>query len=276
MKRAFTLVDILVVVAVIALLIAMLLPALTRTKQAAHRVACASNLRQIGVALHAYAADNRDVLPWAQLNYTPVGGGPQVVLTWDDLINKQLSGGFTWEEMKAFSAPRPIGVMRCPADQVSRQPFAGAPPGAPFFPRSYAMVRSFGHDRARDLMFQGVGGQMTTSEPVPWHLLRRHLSIKTSWIRKPAETLMVVEMPVRYNVLGGFHAHADFPYEQIAAGNIPWTHADHRSIDGIRWNYLFADAHVDGLPLAETVRASGPFWSYCYLTTAMWTRDSTD
>jgi prepilin-type processing-associated H-X9-DG protein len=52
-----------VVLAIISLLAALLLPALSRAKQKAHSIACVSNLRQIGIALTAYVQDNQDRLP---------------------------------------------------------------------------------------------------------------------------------------------------------------------------------------------------------------------
>ena len=69
MKRrdGFTLIELLVVISIIALLIALLLPALARAKQLALRIQCASNLQQIGIALQEYANEYRGQYPLANL-----------------------------------------------------------------------------------------------------------------------------------------------------------------------------------------------------------------
>ncbi|MEI8291325.1 MAG: prepilin-type N-terminal cleavage/methylation domain-containing protein [Verrucomicrobiota bacterium] len=61
--RAFTLVELLTVIAIIALLTALLLPVLGRTKESARATVCLSNLRQIGIALQIYVQENNNKLP---------------------------------------------------------------------------------------------------------------------------------------------------------------------------------------------------------------------
>jgi prepilin-type N-terminal cleavage/methylation domain-containing protein/prepilin-type processing-associated H-X9-DG protein len=62
--QGFTLTELLVVIAVIAILAALLLPALASAKQAGRKAACLSNLRQMGIATQAYAHDNGGRIPY--------------------------------------------------------------------------------------------------------------------------------------------------------------------------------------------------------------------
>jgi prepilin-type N-terminal cleavage/methylation domain-containing protein/prepilin-type processing-associated H-X9-DG protein len=75
MRRAFSLVELLVAVAIIAILIGVLVPALSRSRVAAQKALCLSNLRQVHGAFAAYALANRGQVPlgysygWKQYNY---------------------------------------------------------------------------------------------------------------------------------------------------------------------------------------------------------------
>ena len=115
---AFTLIELLVVISIVAILIATLLPAISKARERAQAVQCLSNLRQIGMGTNNYLTDNRFYFPMIETNvisYTQMAwlgkAGTGAYANWDTsqrYLNHYVGGPYP------ASAQMPIA--RCPTD----------------------------------------------------------------------------------------------------------------------------------------------------------------
>jgi prepilin-type N-terminal cleavage/methylation domain-containing protein len=111
-RRAFTLLELLCVIAIIAILAALLLPALGRGYARAKRVACASNLKQTGTALHAWAHDHNDLFPMQ------VSTNQRGTLEFAEQARVNADVSFTFRHFQALSNELATArVLVCPADR---------------------------------------------------------------------------------------------------------------------------------------------------------------
>jgi prepilin-type N-terminal cleavage/methylation domain-containing protein/prepilin-type processing-associated H-X9-DG protein len=113
-RNGFTLVELLVVIGIIAILIALLLPALNKAREQAKEVQCLSNMRQIGLEMNFYGLDNQEYLPSTHINnQSPYGNRYPA---WDGLLRKRSDDwtAFTGTYLNTLAD----GVYRCPSQEV--------------------------------------------------------------------------------------------------------------------------------------------------------------
>src|SRR2546423_2828873 len=135
-RKAFTLVELLVVIGIIAILIGILLPTLGRAREAARVVACASNARQLALAIRLFSQEHRGYMPalsdkaWAYQNdksrsiwvYRATPGQPPVLLDWASSLLPYLGvKGVDWFPQ---APDRGSKVFLCPSDVAQDYPGA--------------------------------------------------------------------------------------------------------------------------------------------------------
>lgn len=127
-RRAFTLVELLVVIGIIAILIAILLPAISRARDQANATACASNLRQIGLLVKMYQEEFRGSFPYsryiagnASVSATADSGDDgalnRATVTWWSALRKYMKKGKTsnWDNAVTSQAERFMAAFNCPS-----------------------------------------------------------------------------------------------------------------------------------------------------------------
>lgn len=114
--RAFTLVELLVVIGIIAMLISILLPALNRAREMAKQVKCLSNLRQLGEAMMGYVNDNRGRLP-GPASYA--GEYDDDFVWWEPNRRAEIAYHGFGPYLHLVNSPSGTAVLICPSDDLN-------------------------------------------------------------------------------------------------------------------------------------------------------------
>jgi prepilin-type N-terminal cleavage/methylation domain-containing protein/prepilin-type processing-associated H-X9-DG protein len=242
-NAGFTMTEMLVVIAIIAVLAAIIIPVATRIRQGAHKAQSASNLRQLATALIGYTSENNGRIP--KLDY------------------------WTWDLMPYLNAERPdhydlakwpkIPAFYCPADKSRRDPK---------WPKEIYL--SYGIN---------LGGNYAG----PGSLLTWYASVDAGFGGKSHRTTAELQSPERTIMLSEIdpagYANAIYPswpvYVQQPGGYSPvgkfWDKAT-TPYEKCRVNVVFYDGHVEFLTVKDTLGRQGRLTD----PKGMWTLDPND
>lgn len=119
MRKAFTLIEMLVVIAIIAILAALLMPAISRAREEAYKASCISNVHQVGLYLQSFRTDNKRTEPVPGLRYD-YGRAPSWAIDVDPNLNNDGSSDWAYDSSLSIARLYPAyadtqEVFQCPA-----------------------------------------------------------------------------------------------------------------------------------------------------------------
>jgi prepilin-type processing-associated H-X9-DG protein len=234
-RRALTLIELCVVIAVIAILIGMLVPAVQKARESASGLRCKSALQQIGFALHNYHAahkkfpvgrpldpvtgENGSYTTYIYLNVLPptdesCGG-------WMFRILPYIDQGALYDQAMAIIndrvavrtvrtiGSRPIPLFQCPSDGRASQTYAGSPPKGGQALTSYLGVT--GNDEWREARFYGSNARNGIFAPRSWVSSKAAKGTRIKQISDgTSNTTMVGERPPSDDLYWGWWHGSDF------------------------------------------------------------------
>jgi len=246
--RAFTLVELLVVIGIIAILIGILLPSLAKARAIANRTACLSNMRQMGAALQMFAQEHKLYLPKAWFNSGPTPGAKDMSPDTTNYAAIQESWGYRdpmwgWDFLLLKYMKGNKAVFLCPSDDsrmlrgtgvsTSSTPGLTDPFDADDIPASYRMNISNQADPFR--------------------------AYKITQIPKASLSIMLVEgNPSGFHHIATWETTAGITSPEGRVGRFNRVNIAYKRHPKEMNNYTFADGHGESLAWEDTWKPIGP------------------
>lgn len=220
-KAGFTLVELLVVVAIMSLLLAIAWPALSGARDHARRAACASNLRQVGVAIHLYAQDFDDMIPFGPAGRPVTGSNFYTVI-----------GNVT--SLLSLEDGAPVGLGLLLKHYLAQQPTVLFCPGADQPSEAKEQLARVGTSQAQsDYYYRHASVALLTGTPKAFHVRLSNLGRNSK-----GQPIVALASDVQ------FLAHPSLAVFQVK------TRTSHRRTAS---NFLFAGGDVSTLPNRDDI-----------------------
>lgn len=240
-KNKFSLIELMVVLAITGILLSLLIPSLAKARKKSKITACLSNQKQIGIASFAYAGENNFYLPGHYVN-----GDTGIKRSWDDHLGMGFDGReLNLSEANDHAATEGFDLYICPTDNTH---------DSQNFNRSYSAVQGKMNgtsDSKRGPIAEGSGA-----------------SRKITKIKHTSATILISERHSRDNKLGKNSAGMIRTQDIIngtVSGNYIWNH------ENFKYNHLMIDGSARALQHTATYIDSGIApWSNTKTNNTMW------
>ena len=228
-RVAFTLVELLIVIGIIAVLIAILLPVLSKARAQANRTVCLSNIRQLGIGVLMYCNDNEGWFPTCAAQ----GDGVAFIPYPDDWVHWQANRSLTDSAIAKYvgRADTLKRVLRCPADTFDGRKTAPAiTPGQGPYLYSYSMNDSLAAN------VKAAAPQGARTKISRWRAPARKIMLTEGGAQFDSATWHYAGRLTRRHGIGRFHKNIPgFPEMSFGAKV------------GVNVSAVFLDGHADSI-----------------------------